>query len=354
MLRNLSGIVLKSFCVGVAATAHGITVVQNDEENKCITHQVRPEVFEYLKNIHCSEPDVKTIIDKASIRLLNRLATDDEALPEEITFKSLWEASPLKTKYKHDNESCVLFWENYLELKDLLVVRMMSNDAMGSCHTQATVCTQHYVVAVNQFLLNNKTDNVGMITIPSLLRHKLNTCDLLRNYLFSEKGGKALQDLGLICDLPMTHDLSTLTPEPLFTPKEVFCNHVMDRLKRQPALVHRFAMIDRSGFAISNGKVSFSAADVHTDRSIYEELHAMVLVGMRRDDEGQYWFLMQNWWSEKLFVEVSYEFLMAADASITFVNKPIVDIPLIGCMERTYSKALLTELDKGDSWLEEK
>ena len=57
---------------------------------------------------------------------------------------------------------------------------------------------------------------------------------------------------------------------------------------------------------------------------------------------------MQNWWRSKPFIEVTYEYLMAAEASICFINKIILDIPQIGTMARTYHKALSTAVDKGD------
>jgi hypothetical protein len=50
--------------------------------------------------------------------------------------------------------------------------------------------------------------------------------------------------------------------------------------------------------------------------------HAMVLVGICVDDSGKVFFLLQNWWKGKQFVEVSREYMIASDASFHFVVTP--------------------------------
>lgn len=48
----------------------------------------------------------------------------------------------------------------------------------------------------------------------------------------------------------------------------------------------------------------------------------MVLVGHRKAEDGKQFFLLQNWWCKKQFVEVDKEYLVASGASITFVKTP--------------------------------
>eukprot|EP01127_Copromyxa_protea_P013314 TRINITY_DN3571_c0_g2_i6.p1 TRINITY_DN3571_c0_g2~~TRINITY_DN3571_c0_g2_i6.p1 ORF type:complete len:167 (-),score=24.75 TRINITY_DN3571_c0_g2_i6:59-559(-) len=50
--------------------------------------------------------------------------------------------------------------------------------------------------------------------------------------------------------------------------------------------------------------------------------HAMVLVGHRK-----HFFLLQNWWRKKQFVELDGEYLVASGASITFIKTPQNGIP---------------------------
>ena len=97
---------------------------------------------------------------------------------------------------------------------------------------------------------------------------------------------------------------------------EAFC-------KEHPAwgvgLVTRFKVVP----AFQGTEVSFTANALR-DEAI--GLHAMTLVGHREND-GQHLFLLQNWWKEKQFIEVSAEYLAAARAGITFVGKEVTEIP---------------------------
>ena len=56
------------------------------------------------------------------------------------------------------------------------------------------------------------------------------------------------------------------------------------------------------------------------------EYHAMVLIGMRRDNKtGKAYYLLQNWWPDMPIVEVSAEYIQSCDASVLFVyNKDIL------------------------------
>ena len=75
--------------------------------------------------------------------------------------------------------------------------------------------------------------------------------------------------------------------------------------------------------AFQGTEVSFTANAL---RGEVVGLHAMTLVGHREND-GQHLFLLQNWWKEKQFIEVSAEYLAAADARIAFVGKEVTEIP---------------------------
>lgn len=58
------------------------------------------------------------------------------------------------------------------------------------------------------------------------------------------------------------------------------------------------------------------------DSDSFRGLHAMVLVGARVDASGRRFFLLQNWWPGKQFVEVSQEYLEACGAQLHFVETP--------------------------------
>jgi hypothetical protein len=46
--------------------------------------------------------------------------------------------------------------------------------------------------------------------------------------------------------------------------------------------------------------------------------HAMVLIGARKTASNEYFFLLQDWWKSRYFVEVSGEYLALCEARIIF------------------------------------
>lgn len=56
-------------------------------------------------------------------------------------------------------------------------------------------------------------------------------------------------------------------------------------------------------------------------------LHAMVVVGHRKDEAGKSFFLLQNWWKLKQFVECGAEYLMAVQPQYHFVETAQTGIP---------------------------
>lgn len=53
----------------------------------------------------------------------------------------------------------------------------------------------------------------------------------------------------------------------------------------------------------------------------------MAMIGHRKDDEGKEWFLVQNWWSQMQFVEMSAEYLQACTPTLYSVKTPQTAIP---------------------------
>lgn len=64
--------------------------------------------------------------------------------------------------------------------------------------------------------------------------------------------------------------------------------------------------------------------------------HAMALVGHRTSAGGKSFFLLQNWWKDKQFVEVDIDYLSACGAYIRFILTPQNEIP--AGLPRTYMK----------------
>jgi len=75
----------------------------------------------------------------------------------------------------------------------------------------------------------------------------------------------------------------------------------------------------------TSADVSFSG---EVDQSSKQGLHAMVLIGARIDPiDGEYWFLLQNWWRDRFFIEVTGDYLASSECSLHFVQNTITEIP---------------------------
>jgi hypothetical protein len=107
----------------------------------------------------------------------------------------------------------------------------------------------------------------------------------------------------------------------------------------------------REFLGLAGSSVTLSHLDVPNRKvgEVHEGMHAMVLVGHRRSD-GKDVYLLQNWWEQKQFVEVSAAYLKASRATVTFVETPQTAIPEEYAV--TFAKFAETEvyLDKPDAY----
>jgi hypothetical protein len=98
------------------------------------------------------------------------------------------------------------------------------------------------------------------------------------------------------------------------------CEEVFGRVASKPALISGFKVY--SDFLAAD-RVSFSGIPEPFDPARSPEMHSMVLIGARKTLSGDYFFLLQNWWEGRYFIEVSGEYLYYSEAKITFVEKAV-------------------------------
>ena len=75
-------------------------------------------------------------------------------------------------------------------------------------------------------------------------------------------------------------------------------------------------------------------------------MHSMLLIGARSEvdvrGDIKYFFLLQNWWTERFFIEVSAEYLYSSEAIISFVEEEVEEIPnKFACTYSSYSETIL-------------
>ena len=96
------------------------------------------------------------------------------------------------------------------------------------------------------------------------------------------------------------------------------CEEILQNVSLKPALVSTFKVYDDF---LESKEVSFSGKPkTNTKRP---QMHSMVLIGARKSATGEYFFLLQNWWEGRYFIEFSGEYMSHCDPKITFVTKAI-------------------------------
>ena len=159
-----------------------------------------------------------------------------------------------------------------------------------------------------------------MLDLADYIR-KYRTAQELEDHIFRDEGGSSQAFLAQI--LANASGLEGFDCRSMVD--EVVGQAIVDRIVSKlkefgPALV--------SGFMVTE---NFRDAKIHQhlgqDNSNEVGLHAMVLVGHRKNG-GQDRFLLQNWWSDKSFIEVDAEYLAGQRASLVFVQCDQPDIPV--------------------------
>ena len=180
-----------------------------------------------------------------------------------------------------------------------VVQRWQRSDSL--CFMNAPIVLQHYLVALHQ-------PDVGMIDMTKLIRERF--CFKSFEHCLRRTDGVSAETLldQIFTQWPRVDRIYF---------QECYVNQDFDLSRRLdkygPALVSEFVV--HSDFYLSRG-VRF----VGEPRGPIVGLHAMVLIGARRDATGKQWYLLQNWWKDMQFVEMSEEYLKGCEPVISFVE----------------------------------
>jgi hypothetical protein len=92
--------------------------------------------------------------------------------------------------------------------------------------------------------------------------------------------------------------------------------------------------LEHKGLGVSMLTSDLSARKSHNSRetrgdgkegkTTEEETHAMLLLGGRKDEKGNTWLLLQNWWLDLQLVEVSSEYFKNCKAELSFVHRETI------------------------------
>ncbi|KAJ9464891.1 hypothetical protein DIPPA_26418 [Diplonema papillatum] len=194
---------------------------------------------------------------------------------------------------------------------DLAISRVQHS---GLCYMHAGAVMQHVVVALNSGGTHHEMLNVAKYIVQFYDNRAV------RNHIVDNVGGNSI---GFMRDIMGLEGKDVLTTGLGKDEEEVefMSGKLRERLRKYGiGLVSTFAV--EPAFQQADG-TSYDGA--LTEKSLGQ--HAMAVVGHRKEGNKHY-FLLQNWWIEKQFVEVSQDYLASSGASVSFVTKAVSEIPI--------------------------
>eukprot|EP00039_Didymoeca_costata_P015588 m.268106 g.268106 ORF g.268106 m.268106 type:complete len:254 (-) comp16254_c0_seq2:156-917(-) len=174
----------------------------------------------------------------------------------------------------------------------------------GLCYMHAPAVVQYYNIW-HYALKSDTTADHKMLDLARVIRDTF-SAEQLQHYVFDAVGGSSIEFLESILQAESIIIASHPT---------LYQEHLQ---QYGPGLVAQFEVHEDF------------LNDVHhhygKPSGKYVGLHAMVLMGAR-ESEGKRYFLLQNWWKHKQFVEVDEEYLERSAATVFFVKTPQTAIP---------------------------
>jgi len=175
------------------------------------------------------------------------------------------------------------------------------------------VVLAHYLVAINSHGMHTHTIDVSKYE--NYLNHGHNLEKFIDKLLMQtgDDSFVALKELMRLDDLDLESVIGF----------QKNGDDMLENLAHYPALLSHFPVYN--SFV---GEPRILQYLTKTPGETIHGYHAMIIVGARKDPSGEYYYLLQNWWKGKYFVEVSARYLDSVKpAFATFVLKKVVDYP---------------------------
>ena len=222
-----------------------------------------------------------------------------------------WNHSTLSGNSQEGGVVVNLFWKQF-SVEQQARIMVIRKQKSGLCYLHAPVVLEHYLIAIATEGKNSSTYDIG--------KYKA----FVSNFILEDTGGSSRDTLNELCGLTKVGDVKCYT----IPDKEdghlysATCQLILERVALSPALISLFHVYPDFG---QTNEVSFSGVPALNDNVAQSDVerHSMVLIGARKTSEGEYYFLLQNWWEGRYFIEVSGEYFHHCQAQITFVKKVI-------------------------------
>eukprot|EP01127_Copromyxa_protea_P011325 TRINITY_DN283_c0_g1_i4.p1 TRINITY_DN283_c0_g1~~TRINITY_DN283_c0_g1_i4.p1 ORF type:complete len:320 (+),score=49.60 TRINITY_DN283_c0_g1_i4:181-1140(+) len=259
-----------------------------EQKGVLATSSLRGTIFSLLRDPSLSaNSEERRRYEAARERLLRLISTEEETHSDVVpSGLHLWNETEFPGYKKED----VFFLKHPAALSQRYQLS-------GLCYMHGPAMVQHYALAHNNH-------SVPMIDLLKFIKEHF-TAKQLEKHIFDNEGGDSSTFLKSILQ-PNTTLISTGDP-------------ILNFRDFGPALVAKFEV-----------HKDFMKASVHhhygKPKGEFVGHHAMAMVGHRFDNDTSY-FLLQNWWEKKQFVEVDADYLEASGAYFTFIKTPQTSIP---------------------------
>jgi hypothetical protein len=294
-------------------------------------------ILEFVKvKLNCSK-EQKELIEKALIekntiyrRLSRIILTGDTAMiaiPDDVqTWNSFCDKNP---DWKDLERSYVCFRDDPVYEQKNILKQRVQNSAL--CYLHAPCILLYYLYKRNHPEFNE------IIDISSFIRNNFNK-ELLSKHIFDDFGGNSLQilkDLTLhiprikACNIEDIDKDFLIQYGPVLTNSFLIYDDMIDMnisshskttfkstfsydLPSCPQILKQISLNDLTKYEL-----------VSQNKRIPDKCHALLLIGIRNDDDKTY-YLFQNWWKEKQFFEADIDYLIECEIELHYVAEKIM------------------------------
>jgi hypothetical protein len=287
---------------------------------KGLENPPRWKFFSYRKWWLTGSHEIAKLAQETLIQLLQASTFSSSIIPQEMSFDYFVNLNPEWS----ENENNFVFFRDHkaVKFKNVLIQRKQLS---GNCYIHGPIVAHYYIMCM-------RYDNTKPVDIRTYILRHLDTNHLSKLITHCGGGNSRTIYQNLIGSQAML----------IITGFNSYQNEIKKHLELYgPGLV--------TGFQIE--KQFQRDQSKHYGKLMGEIIgsHSMVLVGVRQDEMGNQYVLLQNWWKHKQFVECDAEYFSSSGATIYFCKGDI------GIHSFNTSSAIYDEgnYDNDDKWLED-
>lgn len=204
-------------------------------------------------------------------------------------------------------ENLFLFWLHFKPAQQLPNLKVIRRQESGLCCMHAPAVLQHYLLTMATMGAEH-----GMLDVSKYIA--------TQRYVVEGQGQSSFQFLCQISNEKfVAHSCLIPSRKSSEMEHELAVAEIVACLRKYgPCLVAGFH-VDHAFYTAKPGQSFIDVPNVNKKDLV--GYHAMLIVGYREVPSGQCIFLLQNWWQDRYFIEVSSEYLASAQPHLYFCKR---------------------------------